>query len=45
MDFAFGLVNSALNLPGDGQVMFFEEFKLKKNSEIYFARQKTFGAS
>ena len=29
VDFAFGLVNSVLNLP-DRQVMFFEEFKLKK---------------
>ena len=29
-DFAIRLVNSVLNLP-DGQVMFFEEFKLQKN--------------
>ena len=43
-DFAIGLVNSVLNLP-DGQVMFFEEFKLKKNCEINSARQKAFGAS
>ena len=28
MDFAIGLVNSVINLPG-GQVKFFEEFKLK----------------
>ena len=28
-----GLVNSAINLP-DGQVKFFEEFKLQKNCEI-----------
>ena len=33
VDFAIGLVNSALNLP-DGQVKFFEEFKLQKNCEI-----------
>ena len=40
--FSFGLVNSVLNLP-DGQVMFFEEFRLKKNCEINSAHQKTFG--
>ena len=33
VDFAIGLVNSVFNLP-DGQVMFFEEFKLQKNCEI-----------
>ena len=33
VDFAFGLVNSAINLP-DRQVKFFEEFKLQKNCEI-----------
>ena len=44
VDFAIGLVNSVLNLP-DGQVMIFEEFKLKKNCEINSARQKAFGAS
>ena len=44
VDFAIGLVNSVLNLP-DGQVMFFEEFKLKKNCEINSACQKAFGAS
>ena len=38
------LVNSVLNLP-DGQVMFFEKFKLKKNCEINSARQKASGAS
>ena len=43
MDFAFW-VNSVLNL-SDGQVMLFEEFKLKKNCEIISARQKAFGAS
>ena len=32
-DFAIGLVNSVINLP-DGQVKFFEEFKLQKNCEI-----------
>ena len=40
--FPFGLVNSVLNLP-DGQVMFFKEFKLKKNCETNSARQKAFG--
>ena len=33
VDFAIRLVNSVLNLP-DGQVKFFEEFKLQKNCEI-----------
>ena len=33
VDFAVMLVNSVINLP-DGQVKFFEEFKLQKNSEI-----------
>ena len=33
MDFAIGLVNSVLNLP-NGQMKFFEEFKLQKNCEI-----------
>ena len=33
VDFAIGLVNSVLYLP-DGQVKFFEEFKLQKNCEI-----------
>ena len=33
VNFAIGLVNSVINLP-DGQMMFFEEFKLQKNSEI-----------
>ena len=33
MDFAIGLVNFVINLP-DGQVKFFEEFKLQKNCEI-----------
>ena len=31
--FAIGLGNSVINLP-DGQVKFFEEFKLQKNCEI-----------
>ena len=44
VDIAIGLVNSVLNLP-DGQVMFFEEFKLKKNCEINCARHEAFGAS
>ena len=33
MDFAIGLVNSVINLP-NGQVNFFEGFKLQKNCEI-----------
>ena len=33
VDFAIGLVNSVLNLP-EGQVKFFEKFKLQKNFEI-----------
>ena len=33
VDFAIGIVNSVTNLP-DGQVKFFEEFKLQKNCEI-----------
>ena len=44
VDFAIRLVNSVLNLP-NGQVMFFEEFKRKKNCEINSARQKAFRAS
>ena len=44
VEFAIRLVNSVLNLP-NGQVMFFEEFKLKKNCEINSACQKAFGAS
>ena len=44
VDFAIGLVNSVLNLP-DGQVKFFEEFKLKKNCEINSAHQNFGGAS
>ena len=42
--FTIGLVNSVLNLY-DGQVKFFEEFKLQKNCEINSAHQKVFGAS
>ena len=42
VDFATGIVNSALNLP-DGQVEFFEEFKLHKNCVINPACQKSFG--
>ena len=33
VDFAIGIVKSVTNLP-DGQVKFFEEFKLQKNCEI-----------
>ena len=42
VDFAIALVNSVLNLP-DGQVKFFEEFKLKKNCQINSARQNFWG--
>ena len=41
MDFAIGLVNFFLNLPG-GQVKFLEKFKLQKNCEINSA-QNIFG--
>ena len=33
VDFAIGLVNSVINLP-NGQMKFFEDFKLQKNCEI-----------
>ena len=33
LDFAIGLVNPVINLP-NGQVKFFEEFKLQKNCEV-----------
>ena len=42
--FFIGLVNSVLNLL-DGQVKFFEEFKLHKNCEINSLPQKAFRAS
>ena len=42
MDFVIGLVNSVLNLP-EGQVKYFEEFNLQKNSEINSAHQKIGG--
>ena len=44
VDFATRLVNSVFNMP-DGQVMFFEQFELRKNCEINSPRQKAFGAS
>ena len=44
MDFAIRLVNSVFNLP-EGQVKFFEEFKLQKNCEINSAHQNVFGAT
>ena len=40
----FAIVNFVLNLP-NGQVKFFEEFKLQKNCEINSAHQNVFGAS
>ena len=33
LDFAIGLVNSVINLP-NGQLTFFEEYKLQKKCEI-----------
>ena len=42
VDFAIGLVNSVINLP-DGQVKFFEEFKLQKNCEINLLIKTFFG--
>ena len=42
MDFAIGIVNSVLNLL-EGQVKYFEEFNLQKNSEINSAHQKIGG--
>ena len=42
MDFAIGLVNSVINL-SDGQVKFFEEFKLQKNCEITLLIEKFLG--
>ena len=44
MDFAIRLVNSVLNVR-NGQVKFFEEFKLQKNCEINSAHQNVFGAT
>ena len=46
VDFAIGLGNSVINLP-DGQVNFFEEFKLQKNCRVWnqFAHQNVFWAS
>ena len=44
VDFAIGLVNSVFNWP-NGQVMFFEEFKLQKNCETNSVSQNVFGAS
>ena len=42
VNFAIGLVNSVLNLP-DGQVKFFEEFKVQKICEIKSAHKKVSG--
>ena len=42
VDFAIGLVNSVSNLP-DGQMNFFEEFKLQKNCEINLLIKTLFG--
>ena len=41
VDFAIGLVNSALNLP-NGQVKFYEKIKLQKNGEINSCSSKCF---
>ena len=42
VDFAIGLVTSLINLP-DGQVNFFEEFKLQKNFEINLLSKRFWG--
>ena len=42
VDFGIGLVNSVLNLP-NGQVKFFEDFKLQTICEIKSAPKKVFG--
>ena len=42
VDFAIGLVNCVINLPG-GHVNFFEEFKLQKNCEINLLIETFFG--
>ena len=44
VDFAIGLVSSVINLP-DGQVKFFEEFKLQKYCQINLLIKNIFGAS
>ena len=43
VDFVLGQVNFVLNLP-DGQVKFFEKFKLQKNCKINSAHQSILGA-
>ena len=43
-NFAIGLGSFVLNLP-DGQMKFFEEFKLQKNCKINSAHRNVFGAS
>ena len=42
VDFAIRLVNSVINL-ADGQVNFFEEFKLQKNFEINLLIKRFWG--
>ena len=42
VDFAIRLVNSVINLP-NGQVKFFEKFKLQKNCEINLLIKKFLG--
>ena len=44
VDFAISLMYLVLNLP-NGQLKFFEEFKLHKNCVINPAHQNSFGAS
>ena len=44
VDIAIRLVNFVLNLP-NGQVKYFEESNLQKNSEINSAHQNILGAS
>ena len=45
VDFAIELVSFELTLPFGQVKVFFEGFKLKKNSEINSAHQNVFGAS
>ena len=41
VDFAFGLMNSVLDLP-NGQVKIFKKFKVKKNSNLQSGSSKFF---
>ena len=41
VDFAFGLMNSVLDLP-NGQLKIFKKFKVKKNGNLQFGSSKFF---